>query len=1018
MTITHVSGQSGRGTGTSSPISVTMASTPTNGNLLIAVIALRGSSSRTVSSITETNVTWTKIYAPSVYHSGSYYYDLEIWQGVVTASASTSVSVALSGSATAVVDIYEYSGVLTTSSTNLDTDANSSGSSTTASTGTTGTTKAPAELWIGGFNIYENSGSVTSVTGGFTLYDGALYNSTTICCFLEQIVSSTGTANSTTSITSNPWVGAVVCLYGVSQSISVSDASNAASDAITSRGIGLADASNAASDAASINTNATGSSVSTTTAQYGVCDSSQRKSFYANGLFWVFWYDGASGNILFATSSNGASWSGASTCCSHTMTSNTGGDFAVYFDGTYMHYAAGDDSTNNMYYRRGTPNSNGTITWSQSEQTVGTYAAALFDIVVDSNGYPWIGFTTENIVSGSYLPYVTESSTNDGTWSTASGFPYQLNSTASADNDWQIKLAALTSGKMFVEYSADDVNSGTLYANSWTGSAWNGQISNSSVSPNYDFTNCVPYGDTAYISWYGGTSPDFYIYVVEYTYSTNSFGSIMTVESDTTGTMNTNPVLAVDPSTGNLYCFWASYPTANYVYYKEYSGGSWGSLNTWLNETTNTITETWAVSCFTMALGGYIGVLYLTGSSSPYTIKFAYLYVGGATSINVSDASNTTVDALYSLAVALPIADASNAGADSVSPSAAIPVADMSNAGVDSFSSSAAIPSNDASNVAVDTMSSAAQIPVSDSSNAGADAVSPSAAIPVADASNLSVDSLSQISFPVSDASNVASDTFSASATISISDASNAGSDSFSGAASIPSSDVSNVTSDTVLPLATIPAADASNAAVDVSSSIANIPVSDASNVTADVTGVSVTFTLADASDLTVDSASVSGSGQVSVNDASSLSVDSIAITVTVNFADASNAAVDVVGLQTLLSLLDQSNVTADVAAILLKLQDSSVASDLASLIAQISASDASTSMEAAVLQVILSLLDASGVTVDAAQLSVLLQLYDVSTSSDQVKTGLSQLLIRLVTLRGNGAPVTLRGDGAPVVAE
>jgi len=57
MAITRVQGNA-RGTGAVTPLAVTMASNPTSGNVLVAVIGTAGAATRTVSSITQTNVTW------------------------------------------------------------------------------------------------------------------------------------------------------------------------------------------------------------------------------------------------------------------------------------------------------------------------------------------------------------------------------------------------------------------------------------------------------------------------------------------------------------------------------------------------------------------------------------------------------------------------------------------------------------------------------------------------------------------------------------------------------------------------------------------------------------------------------------------------------------------------------------------------------------------------------------------------------------------------------------------------
>ena len=180
------------------------------------------------------------------------------------------------------------------------------------------------------------------------------------------------------------------------------------------------------------------STIGTSSSSNAPYRSFQRKSFYANGLFWVFYSDGT--NMVYRTSSDGSTWSSASTV----RASGDGTQFSTYFDGTYISYAmlptySGSDT---IYYRRGAPNSDGTITWSASEQTVGTssYTTAV-SIGVDSSGYPYIAYRAQ---SPRYC-FVTKSSTNNGAWTTASGYPLQLTTVAGY---WATIVVPLTNNKM------------------------------------------------------------------------------------------------------------------------------------------------------------------------------------------------------------------------------------------------------------------------------------------------------------------------------------------------------------------------------------------------------------------------------------------------------------------------------------------------------------------------------------------------------------------------------------------
>ena len=188
-----------RGTTTSAiSLSVTMTSTPTVGNTLIAVV---GGQFASISSVTETGVTWAK--AVSYYLSG--YYSVEIWYGTVASSAGTSVLFTFSStSGYAAADICEYSGL---ASSPVDKTATNTGDSTSLDTGTTAPTSQANELFVGATVGY--GATQSSPTNGFTLLDGAADTATSLA-YLENIVSATGTADSGASLpAAHHWIGCI-----------------------------------------------------------------------------------------------------------------------------------------------------------------------------------------------------------------------------------------------------------------------------------------------------------------------------------------------------------------------------------------------------------------------------------------------------------------------------------------------------------------------------------------------------------------------------------------------------------------------------------------------------------------------------------------------------------------------------------------------------------------------------------------------------------------------------------------
>lgn len=222
MAIKRIQGST-RGTadGAVNTLQVTLTSTPTQSNLLILTIGIFDYFTlNTVTSITQTNVTWTKQTQKQAYDQ----YDSEIWAGVVGSNPSTSITVNFTGIGNrglAIADVCEYSGIQT--SRFLDkTSGGASNQSQSGNTGTTAITTRPQELWIGEvFHVTDffSDSTQNSPTNSFTLLDGVGFDAGNgyhaSCAYLEKIVSTTGTANTGTSfVASGYWVGCIATFKG------------------------------------------------------------------------------------------------------------------------------------------------------------------------------------------------------------------------------------------------------------------------------------------------------------------------------------------------------------------------------------------------------------------------------------------------------------------------------------------------------------------------------------------------------------------------------------------------------------------------------------------------------------------------------------------------------------------------------------------------------------------------------------------------------------------------------------
>jgi hypothetical protein len=242
----------------------------------------------------------------------------------------------------------------------------------------------------------------------------------------------------------------------------------------------------------------------------------QRKSFYAEGLYWLFNDD--NNYLSFRTSSDGETYNTQTDIRALvTTTGSNGQSFSTWYDGVYCYYVAcTNQSSGVIVFRRGTPLGNGTIDWSAAEQTVvANHSFSLF-VSVDSGGHPWV----------EVADYTYKSSTTDGTWveDTANGFPYYDAYISPGGRS----IIPLLNGKMLV-YA--QVTLGPGEARAWSGTSWGSRILTSFDTNGFYNYSAVGQGDTVE---FASTRKAGLIYTAVhfvYTYSTNTFSSPLTIRT-------------------------------------------------------------------------------------------------------------------------------------------------------------------------------------------------------------------------------------------------------------------------------------------------------------------------------------------------------------------------------------------------------------------------------------------------------------------------------------------------------
>ena len=204
----------------------------------------------------------------------------------------------------------------------------------------------------------------------------------------------------------------------------------------------------------------------------GAGEQNQNHIICASGLFWAFYCNDT--HMICKTTSDFVTWSDKMSI----RPSIRAYYFDILFDGTYLHYVWGNGAypQDRFYYRRGIPQSDGTISWSAAEQEAAPHCGTSPVMDVDSAGRIWFVYQQGKTGGGTHRFYVTKNNNIDGTWSTASGYPLELSEVnLPGRNRIQGSICALTDGKMYAVWAWQNKSSGTtspVYGKLYNGIGW------------------------------------------------------------------------------------------------------------------------------------------------------------------------------------------------------------------------------------------------------------------------------------------------------------------------------------------------------------------------------------------------------------------------------------------------------------------------------------------------------------------------------------------------------------------
>ena len=347
----------------------------------------------------------------------------------------------------------------------------------------------------------------------------------------------------------------------------------------------------------------------TNTVQTHTADRSGGRCFYAAGRYWIIYYYNAT-SFRYITSTDGNSWTGETTIDiadiggGEEIQSSTTWD-AKFRDG-YLHIAYSSDyadGSDRLMYRRGAPQAGGTITWSavwQTAMTLGTTSGYLFGtpyVAIDSDGYPTILFGWMRNWTTSQ--WIVESSTNDGTFTSAGEWQMFSNRHAPIDI-----IHFPDSNEMAVV--AVEYDSGNGYEDTWfryfDGSSWSGPVSIASYVGDFRYCfNSMTADDDGnlYVGW--GTATN-------YLTIRSASGVWQKIALDAPGSSYDGVKVCYNENNGVVYMLYITPGTPNYVTARTLD------TNEWVLSTPVTLTQLYGYHIRgTPPYGDHIGLVMTDG---------------------------------------------------------------------------------------------------------------------------------------------------------------------------------------------------------------------------------------------------------------------------------------------------------------------------------------------------------------------------------------------------------------------
>ena len=331
----------------------------------------------------------------------------------------------------------------------------------------------------------------------------------------------------------------------------------------------------------------------------------QRNVFIAEGREWVLYSDGSNAYYVSRVITPLGEWSSPT---SYWAGSTRGYASAFWYDGTYVNllYAAGGNGATTYY--RGTPASNGVITWENGTtvaSAVGGITNSYPGVSKDSDGYPF-AYWSRYPTSTYYAVYVARATNTGGT-----GWTGVTNLFPEGSNGHSVMGASipLSSGHMLAICATNNSGSGTydLTSKYWNTSTW-GSVQTAHAGVGGYIWQAIHLGDDSVMVVYPHVSEG---KVYSCIWTADSWGTPVEIDD------GNNICIAYGGEVGVAY---AVYVKSDVFYLRKYSNGSWRSASVFTSDCSNVVTGSMTMNRDISIEGDRLLLVWTQGTGSPYSI--------------------------------------------------------------------------------------------------------------------------------------------------------------------------------------------------------------------------------------------------------------------------------------------------------------------------------------------------------------------------------------------------------------